>query len=683
MIQTYLLGLGWIGGLLLSGLSWGWLLALVACLLGAAWCRRDRRLVLTWAVTGFVALVAMGYLQLRQPVAGANDISRLEPGTVTVIGQVQSLPRPTRSGRYQFWLRALEAQEQPVTGRLYVTYSDTTPQIRPGQRLELSGFLYRPRRADNPGSFDFARFLAQRGAFAGLSAQAVEVLDPGSGWGGWALRSRVVQTFQRALGERHGSLLSGMVLGANASPVDFEVADAFRTVGLSHVLAASGFHVAILVGVILGATENRLPRTRQIITLAFLVAYVCLTGGSPSVLRASLMASSAVLLLGRSSRGKLNPVGLLLLVAVLLLLLNPLWIRDLGFQLSFVATLGLLVSARPIAERLTLLPRSLADTASIPLAALLWTLPLQLSVFGQVSIYALVANVVTLPLVSAAIIAGFGAAALSLISPALGYGVTLPLTLLVTPLDNWVQWLASWPNPILYTGVISAWHCALLYGSLGLVSLSRWRWRYGVAIASLVIVLLTWFWPFQPPRLVALAEAPVLILRQGDETTLINSGNTEAVERVVIPYLRYHGLGHIDRAIALNPSANGGWDMLAATVPLQQVWGAAGDPLVANTAIPGRLPLIVRSDLTLEVAIANRTWVLAGDTPPQETAAIYGLWWDGQALPQIQAEVGLISDGFRRHTQTDSSTAKQMWNTGLHGAITWTPQGIRVADGTA
>ncbi len=677
MIQSYLLGLGWIAGLLLAHLTWGWVLILGFCLIGAGWCRRDRRLILTWAITGMVALLAMGYLQLRQPVAGPRDVSRLEPGTQTVMGHVQSLPRPTRAGRYQFWLRAEAAAGQPVTGRLYVTYPETSPRITPGQTLALTGFLYRPSRAENPGGFDFAQFLAQRGAFAGLSAQQVEVIDMGPGWGGWALRSRVVQTFQRALGERHGSLLSGMVLGANASPVDFAVRDAFRTVGLSHVLAASGFHVAILVGVILGATETRQPRTRQIITLAFLVAYVCLTGGSPSVLRASLMASSAVLLLGRASKYTLSPVGLLLLVAVLLLGVNPLWIGDLGFQLSFVATLGLLVSARPCAERLSVLPKALADAASIPLAALLWTLPLQLTVFGQVSVYAVLANVLTLPLVSAAIIGGFIAAALSLISPALGYFATLPLTLLVTPLDNWVQWLASWPNPVLYTGVISGWHCALLYGALGLSCLSRWRWRYPLAIASLVIVLLTWFWPFQPPRVVALAEAPVLILRSGGETTLINSGDAEAVERVVIPYLRYHGLGKVDRAIALNPSANGGWDTLAATLPLQRVWGAPGEPLVANTAIPGKLPLLVRSDQTLEVAIAKRTWILAGDTPLQGAASVYGLWWDGQASPQVQAELGLIGDGFRRRTQADPRSTAQIWNTGLHGAVEWTPQGVR------
>ncbi|NJK72593.1 MAG: hypothetical protein HC926_04740 [Synechococcaceae cyanobacterium SM2_3_60] len=100
---------------------------------------------------------------------------------------------------------------------------------------------------------------------------------------------------------------------------------------------------------------------------------------------------------------------------------------------------------------------------------------------------------------------------MSLVSPDLGYFTTLPLTLVVTPLDNWVQWLASWPNPVLYTGVISVWHCALLYGALALSCLTRWRWRHTAAIASLAIVLLTWFWPFQPPRVIALAEAPVLI----------------------------------------------------------------------------------------------------------------------------------------------------------------------------
>ncbi len=107
--------------------------------------------------------------------------------------------------------------------------------------------------------------------------------------------------------------------------------------GLSHVLAASGFHVALLLGIIFWITRSLSPKKKLIIGIIILILYVGLTGIQPSILRASLMGTA--ILISQVLERKTNALGTLLLSAFLLLLFNPLWIWDLGFQLSFLATL--------------------------------------------------------------------------------------------------------------------------------------------------------------------------------------------------------------------------------------------------------------------------------------------------------------------------------------------------------
>ncbi|WP_198648974.1 ComEC/Rec2 family competence protein [Cyanothece sp. BG0011] len=116
-----------------------------------------------------------------------------------------------------------------------------------------------------------------------------------------------------------------------------DIRDLFVNMGLSHVLAASGFHVALLLGIIFWITRSLSPKKKLIIGIIILILYVGLTGIQPSILRASLMGTA--ILISQVLERKTNALGTLLLSAFLLLLFNPLWIWDLGFQLSFLATL--------------------------------------------------------------------------------------------------------------------------------------------------------------------------------------------------------------------------------------------------------------------------------------------------------------------------------------------------------
>jgi len=403
MERTYLLGLGWILGLLLRAWpavsGWGWGIPLGLGLVGSLVYRQRPRLGRTWLAAGLVGCLAWAYLGWRQPVPGPTDISLLAPQQqMSLVGTVLSEPRPTRGERQQFWLEAeqvLEADStaRQVSGKLYVTASPAALQgrdLHPNQRVRLVGSLYLPSPALNPGSFDFQAYLQRQGAFAGFSAREVIPQPGGKVWGGWVLRRRVREAFIAGLGERQGNLLASLVLGSRAGQLDFDLQDAFREIGMAHVLAASGFHVSLLLGVVFVLTRRLAVRLQQGILLAVLGVYLTLTGFTPSVLRAAVMGVAAMLVLTEprlEGKVRLNPLGTLLVAAVLLLLYQPQWITDLGFQLSFAATLGLLVGTAPIVSRLDFLPPAVATALAVPLAAQIWTLPLQVAIFGRIHLF--------------------------------------------------------------------------------------------------------------------------------------------------------------------------------------------------------------------------------------------------------------------------------------------------------
>lgn len=743
MAAPFLLGLGWIAGLLAHSLPagdrWGWIAPMGLALGLAIGCfyRGHRSLARTALMAGLIALLAWVYLSTRAPAPGPQDISfRAPQPRATVIAQVLTDPQTTRSGRYRLWVEAQQIQSSPETldpveGQLYITLDqDLLSQLdlHPSQQIRLTGFLYLPSPAQNPGGFDFQRYLNRRGAFAGLSAYEGEILDPGREWGGWALRRRIRGALVRGLGEEQGELLSSMVLGSRAAQLSPEIRDDFRQVGLSHVLAASGFHVSLLIGVLLSLCRRLSPRTQQLILIGGLGLYLVLTGLSPSVARASIMGLAAVIVLTEPQiKGRVEPLGLLLLAAVLLLVWNPNWIHDLGFQLSFLATLGLLVGVQPISQRLDGLPVTLATAMAVPIAAQIWTLPLQMLVFGRVANYFLIANLISLPFVLVLTGVGFGACALSLISPALGAGLAAPLQVLLTPLINLIGWIASWPGATYYVGGMSWIQTCLLYGALGCLTFwplwrERLRWQ-GTILLMAALIGLPNLLPGPPLQLTFLATdpVPVMLIQTRQQTILINSGSQEIVRFDLLPFLRRQGIRSLDLGIATvaEGAINGGWGELAAAIPIRRfidgdgvrASGAYGQALAQlssagipiDTPLPPH-PLATRGPveliphrtgpLILEIQALTperSTWMAIGSAAPNAqleltTASlpnpITGIWWgqtslSRELLEQLQPQMG-VSIGQPQLDPWFQEQGRRLYRLEQTGALRWTPAGIQI-----
>jgi competence protein ComEC len=225
-----------------------------------------------------------------------------------------------------------------------------------------------------------------------------------------------------------------------------DVSDDFRTSGLSHVVAISGWHIAML-GAVVAALLGGLPRRpRSVLVVLAIAAYAVLAGAAPSILRAALMATAVIVARESGRRGQAKAA--LALTCIALLVLDPATIGDVGFQLSAVATAGLLAWATPLHDWLTnRLPKAtpgwLVEALSVSLAAQAATLPLILLEFGRLSVVAPLANLLIAPLVAPAMlmtaICLAAGATLALGVPAL---VVAPVSLLGALLVGAMIWIA-------------------------------------------------------------------------------------------------------------------------------------------------------------------------------------------------------------------------------------------------
>jgi competence protein ComEC len=693
----------------------------------------------TWAIATLVTLVAVGYGQVRTPQPDAMDISQWvttqSSQPVQVWGRIMDEPRLTRSQSVRFWLQTMEAardQDQPEArrGKLYVTVPLLEgTALHLGQEVAIAGTLYRPQPAQIPGGFDFRAYLARQGSFAGLRGSTVDPLAarryPISalelGLTGLrqrlqTVRQRIIQAHVEGLG-RGGLLVSSMVLGRRAVDLPYDLYDQFAQAGMAHTLAASGFHVSLLLGLVLTVSYGFTPRRQLAIATAVLLVYLGLTGLHPSVLRASVMGLAA--LLGLAAQRPVNSLRSLLTAATLLLIINPLWIWDLGFQFSFLATLGLVVTAGAITKRLDWMPPNPASAIAIPLAALIWTIPIQLYSFGIMPVYSIGVNIVLTPLVWITSMGGMVTGAIALIHPKLGAVVTPLLHWGVEGLIHSVAWVTQQPGARYAIGSVALWQVLALYTILGLVWMRpgwqrRW-WAAALGALALVLIPATYAQATQLHITRLPGPAMVVVWHYRGQVGIINSGSDRDLSYTILPFLTQQGINRLDWAIALDPlSDESGWLRLLQTLPtgtllyqtppenaplithLIQSRSINAQPLASSNALGS-----AHFDRQAEGAIArlcldahcwlmlNQPDTLMGNQALQAMAAPEVLTWTGaltqpSLLAQIQPRQ-IVAPGF------DLDPALAPWISegdhpyalvGRDGAVQWTPAGLQAARAT-
>mgnify|MGYP001041498430 CR=1 FL=1 len=426
-----------------------------------------------WWIAGAIALFAASYCSWRSPQPAQNDVSHFASlQEQQILGRVLQRPQTAKYNKAKFFVEVQSVSGESINGvsipktangKLYVTAAlEPSKRLFPGEIVELRGRLEKIEQGEEEES-GFGDYLARQGCFAQFKTYWIQFLEDQKPphWALWRLRQRIVLAQDRWLGEPAGNLLSAMTLGRRAVDLPAEVKDSFVKAGLAHTLAASGFHVSLILGLVLSALKAFQPRTRAIAGFLSLALYVGLTGLQPSVVRASVMGLGA--LIGLATQRKVDPRSGLFVAATLILLCNPQWIWDVGFQLSAVATLGLIVMVPGLLKMMDFLPTGLSAALAIPIAAYVWTLPLQMHYFDTLPSYSILLNAIATPLVVLISLGGFVSGAVAMIFPmggsAIATNLYYPIHILIWIVDKFnqlpgsslqVEGIGPWPVVALY-----------------------------------------------------------------------------------------------------------------------------------------------------------------------------------------------------------------------------------------
>ena len=284
------------------------------------------------------------------------------------------------------------------------------------------------------------------------------------------IREHTKAIYQAALPPTSASLLMGMVFGAKEQFSDSFWRD-LQATGVLHVIAASGMNVTFVAAALLFGLGLVLPRRMALVIGSFgIIFYIFLVGFQPSILRASIMG---LLAFGAALLGKQNFAAIAVFISgYLLLVWQPSYLFDVGFQLSFLATLGI-VFIKPMLDglfgKLGKYGELGGETVSTTLAAQLGTVPILFGTFGQVGILSLLVNALVLWTVPMVMIIGSVAAVLGLVFPSLG---------------QLIVYLAL-PFLLFFQSIVS------FFGGEGwLVTIGNWHWQFSVGYYLLLLAII-------------------------------------------------------------------------------------------------------------------------------------------------------------------------------------------------
>ncbi len=499
------LGIALEHALALSPWPWSVAVALTLLICGVAWWRGARQLLLPILPLAFAGLGAQatGAALFGDP---PHHLSRLPEEQMAspvplegwIVGPPDPRPAETRDvsdmerTRFVVEVTRLRLGETwvPTAGRARLTVVGEPPAGEYGDEIRGAFHLRRPRRFGNPGAFDYPMYLAAQGiSLEGWTREQVEVMAAtrGSAILGaiFRMRRRLLQRLDAAMPPPEAGLLKATVLG-DRSGLSPEMNQAFLDSGTYHILAISGLNVSLLAGTLFGLFRllRASPRLAAVASALLVTLYAALAGASPSVIRATVMADACLLAVILDRRGDL--LNSLALSALVLLWWNPRVLFDVGFQLTYLATLGILLVLPRCEASLATLPGAVRwslESVIITLAATAMTLPVLASAFNRVSPVGILANLPIVPLSGLITALGTAASAFLLMIPSGFPWLNQVNGWLVNLLFGVAGWFAAWPwsTVRVYTptpGMLVAYYGIGVAWLLGASPVRRWEARW-------------------------------------------------------------------------------------------------------------------------------------------------------------------------------------------------------------
>lgn len=539
----------------------------------------------------------LGVVNTSCRLKDVDELLNLAPLNSEITGTIVSIPQGQTEGKPKFFfdvdkIKFGSAEKGVKDEKVLVTYNAKEGETFEGLRLYnscvLTGRLSAPFKAGNPSQFDYGNYLRNHNAYAVFYAKSYKVLDNSPTFKERSLqkinnfREEIISVHSKYLKSPNLEILGGIVFGDDAVSPPKNIKQSFINSGLLHILAASGMNVAFIYSFFfMFMSIFKTPfKLKVALGMCMVVIYSLMTGLGASVIRATCML--LFVLAGKLIDRDAHSISLLSFVALLMLLYNPLFINDVGFQLSFIVTFGILIMAPIIPVFKNKLLNFLSGTITIPVIAQLWVMPIQIFYFSNISLYSVFANIMSVPILMVLSFGGFVSSLLSAIRPIADFVCKVfdfilnpLLTILVNISDFW----GTMPHSALQTTHPSVFQILVYYGILlcitGILRKTRVMTLLktgGILLAILLITLV----PIRNSNLEVLTfdvgnADCFLIKTPKNEYIMIdtakagyNGGKSQA-EMLILKYLKDRGIKKIDTIIVThfdNDHCGGAVDMM-------------------------------------------------------------------------------------------------------------------------
>lgn len=364
----------------------------------------------------------------------------------------------------------------PKEGKILVTLP-RYPEYSYGDTLRIIGELQTPAELED---FNYRDYLKKDGIYSVMYWPEVELLARGQGNFVYAkileAKSRLRDSIWRNLSPPQSAILGAMMLGDKSS-MSKELKEKLNLAGVRHITAISGMHVAVMTTIfmvlLLGIGLWR--QQAFYLTISIITLFIIMTGLQPSAVRAGIMGGIFLL---AQHLGRLNDSArAIVFAAAIMLALNPFLLRfDVGFQLSFAAMMGIIYLLPVFANWFRRLPdaRGLKGILVMTLSAYIFTAPILIYNFGQISLVGILANLLIVPLLSPVMAGGFLFALAGIVWQPLGWLLSWPSWLLLSYIIKLVEWFSSTPFAALTFQNV---HWVWLFAAYLVISLITWRLR--------------------------------------------------------------------------------------------------------------------------------------------------------------------------------------------------------------
>lgn len=529
----------------------------------------------------WILIFYFGIYNTTSRLKDTDELLNLAPVNSVISGQILSIPQDKGKDKISFFFKVnkieYDGNVREFDNEKVLVTLNTNEKLKIYDYYKIKGRLSVPFKAGNPSQFDYGNYLRNFNVYAVFyGAKGAEPVFLNSDLSArekvlqWIndYREKIISIHSNYLSSPNLEILGGIVFGDDAVSPPENIKQSFINSGLLHILAASGMNVAFIFSFFFFFLSALKVNYKVNISagIVMVIVYSLMTGLGASVVRATFML--VFVLIGKLIDRDAHSISLLAFVAFLMLLYNPMYINDVGFQLSFIVTFGLLIMTPFLMRGKNKFVNWVIGTVSIPIIAQLWVMPIQIFYFNNISLYSVFANIMSVPILSVISFGGFVSSLIATITPSFvcrcfDFVLNPMLTLLVNISDFW----GKLPNAAIQTTHPSVFQIILYYAVLLLITAlmdKNIRENYlkpiKLALPVLIVVLCLSQISFPNHNLEITAfdvgNADAFLIKTPDNKYLMidtaksgyNGGKSQA-KMLILKYLMDRGIKNIDTII--------------------------------------------------------------------------------------------------------------------------------------